>query len=205
MKSEYFFREKLKKIEGAENCNFGGWITVRDREFIIEFLQTTNLKSPLLVEIGTFMGSTATIFLTILDDCKLVAIDNWSEGPFKPFKSLKEGFDYHMKYFIDQGRAEVITGDSKDVGKLWNRKINLLFIDGSHNYDVVLEDIRNFTPWLSEGGYVFLDDYGTHSDVTRAVNETLINSPTYKLIRRPKEGLPSPDDEKLILFQKIRE
>lgn len=202
MKSEQYFREKLKRIKGNDT-NFGGWITTKDRIFLVEFLQTIKMRKPLLVEIGTFMGGTATIFLTILDDCKLVAIDNWSEGPHEPFKSLKEGFEYHMRCFIEQGRVEIISGDSREIGREWNRQIDLLFIDGDHSYSVASADIDNFVPWVKNGGCIFVDDYDIDS-VKKAVDERLRNNDEFTLIREPVTGKAPPDDEKLIVFRKER-
>lgn len=200
MKDEKYFREKLKKLK-SDDSNFGGWITEIDKPFLIQFLQTIKMSDPLLVEIGTFYGGTSTIFLTILDDCKLVAIDNWSVGPFEPFKSLREGFEHYMQCFIEQGRVEIITGDSREVSKNWNRKIDMLFIDGDHSYLGASGDIDSFVPWVKKGGYIFVDDYDI-ADVRRAVDEKILNNDMFSLIRKPVIGRPSPKDEKLIVFLK---
>jgi len=200
IKPEQYFHEKLRKIKGTGDI-FGGWITDRDRCFLVEFLQVVDIEDPVLLEIGTFMGGTATIFLTILDDCKLIAIDNWSEGPFEPFSSLKEGFLFHMDCFIKQGRVEIIDGDSREIGERWDREVDMLYIDGDHSYQAACSDIDNFTPWVKEGGYVFVDDYDLDS-VRRAVDERLTTNNKFTLVRKPVIGNPPPNDEKLIVFKK---
>jgi len=200
MEKEQYFREKLRKIKGNED-NFGGWITTRDRAFLVEFLQKINIENPVLLEIGTFFGGTSTIFLTILDDCKLIAIDNWSEGPFEPFSSLKEGFLFKMDCFIKQGRVEIIDGDSREIGKRWDREVDMLYIDGDHSYQAARSDIDNFTPWVKKGGYVFVDDYDLDS-VRRAVDERLTTNNKFTLVHKPVVGNPPPNDEKLIVFKK---
>ena len=200
MKTEQYFREKLEKIKGTGD-NFGGWITTRDRAFLVEFLQMITIENPVLLEIGTFFGGTSTIFLTILDDCKLIAIDNWSEGPFEPFSSLREGFLFYMDCFIKQGRVEIIDGDSREIGKRWDREVDMLYIDGNHSYQAACSDIDNFTPWVKEGGYVFVDDYDLES-VRRAVDERLTDNNKFTLVRKPVIGNPPPNDEKLIVFKK---
>ncbi len=200
MKTEQYFREKLEKIKGTGD-NFGGWITTRDRAFLVEFLQMITIENPVLLEIGTFFGGTSTIFLTVLDDCKLIAIDNWSEGPFEPFSSLREGFLFYMDCFIKQGRVEIIDGDSREIGKRWDREVDMLYIDGNHSYQAACSDIDNFTPWVKEGGYVFVDDYDLES-VRRAVDERLTDNNKFTLVRKPVIGNPPPNDEKLIVFKK---
>jgi hypothetical protein len=63
-------------------------------------------------------------------------------------------------------------------------QFDIIFIDGSHNYEDVCNDIKNYIPYLKVGGYLVLDDaslyidnpYGIflgHPDVGRAINDTL--------------------------------
>ena len=50
---------------------------------------------------------------------------------------------------------------------------DLIYIDGSHNYDDVIADIRAYRPLLRSGGVMFGDDY-EWKDVRNAVLETLM-------------------------------
>jgi len=61
---------------------------------------------------------------------------------------------------------------------------NMIFIDGCHDYDIVVQDIKNYSEMLVENGYLILDDaslyidspYGTflgHPDVGKAIQDVI--------------------------------
>ena len=54
-----------------------------------------------------------------------------------------------------------ITGMSSQVAKNWNKRIHLLYIDGSHEYEDVLADFQNFYPHVVPGGIVAFHDVHT--------------------------------------------
>lgn len=142
---------------------FEGWITQRDKEWIIEFLQSASVtpEYPIstVVEVGVFMGSTSNIFLYLLPSAYLTGIDDWSAGDHQAqpyFNTLKEGFEKQTAW---SGRAKVITGNSTDVGKDWTAPIDILYIDGDHAYESAKADIETFSPWVLPGGYMLIDDF----------------------------------------------
>jgi hypothetical protein len=51
-----------------------------------------------------------------------------------------------------------VIGCSADVAKGWNTPIDLLFIDGSHAYEDVLQDFEQFFPHVNPGGIVAFHD-----------------------------------------------
>lgn len=70
-------------------------------------------------------------------------------------------------------------------------QFNIIYIDGSHNYDDVCNDIKNYIPYLKVGGYLVIDDASLyidnphgmflgHADVGRAINDTI---PAFKNIK----------------------
>ena len=71
----------------------------------------------------------------------------------------------------------VVQFDSKAI--TWNRKIDLLYIDGGHDYEQVKGDIANFSKHVRRNGFMIFDDYGKkHLQVTEAVDEFLDDNPT---------------------------
>ena len=187
-------------FERKHGMRFNGWIKQRDKEWLIEFLQSADV-SPIypissVVEIGVFMGSTSNIFLYLLpcayltgiDDLPcayLTGIDDWSAGDHQAqpyFNLLKEGFEKQTGW---SGRAEVITGNSADVGKNWTAPIDILHIDGDHAYGSAKEDIETFAPWVLSGGYMLIDNFDMEG-VRQAIDERdwsewdIIRVPDYK-------------------------
>jgi hypothetical protein len=74
----------------------------------------------------------------------------------------------------------------KDVLNIANKNslYDIIFIDGSHDYDMVCQDIKNYIPFLKINGYLIMDDsslyidnpggdFKGHPDVGRAIIDVL--------------------------------
>jgi predicted O-methyltransferase YrrM len=64
----------------------------------------------------------------------------------------------------DAGVAHQVTAFrafSRDMARLWQRPIGLLYIDGSHTEEDVRTDLTLWSPYLVHGGIVAFDDYRT--------------------------------------------
>jgi predicted O-methyltransferase YrrM len=58
--------------------------------------------------------------------------------------------------------VEVIKGLFSDVVVNWTKPIDILHIDGDHQYESIVEDWNNWFPFLTENGVVIMHD--TNSD-----------------------------------------
>ncbi|MDI6742243.1 MAG: class I SAM-dependent methyltransferase, partial [Smithella sp.] len=61
----------------------------------------------------------------------------------------------------DFGLEDVVVpviGRSATIGKFWNTPLSLLFIDGSHAYEAVLNDCEIWSKHLIPGGYLLFHD-----------------------------------------------
>lgn len=133
-----------------------------------------------IVEIGSFKGrSTSCLAFGCRGTKKQVyAIDTFSgnSGDFPVGNAVveedeKRGRPYmhYGGYFFDDfclnikkcglsGYVKPVIGYSADVAKGWNTPIDLLFIDGSHAYEDVLQDFEQFFPYVKPGGIVAFHD-----------------------------------------------
>lgn len=71
-----------------------------------------------------------------------------------------------QKLNIHNNRYTYIKGDSKNneiisdlKNKLGDNLIDILFIDGDHSYDGVINDFNNYERFVRPGGYIVFDDY----------------------------------------------
>jgi len=72
----------------------------------------------------------------------------------------------------DPTRFTQICGDSKIVGRTWQSKVHLVFIDGDHSYEGCKGDIEAWEPHIVESGYLVVHDYESYFVfVTQAVDE----------------------------------
>jgi len=66
--------------------------------------------------------------------------------------------------------VDLIQEESQKV--VWNRRLQLIYIDGNHTTEAVLGDIDNFAKWVTRNGLIIFDDYGKkHLGVTEAVDQ----------------------------------
>jgi predicted O-methyltransferase YrrM len=120
-----------------------------------------------IVEIGSFKGRSTCC---LAYGCKgtdkhIFAIDIFDierNIDFKPEERF-DGifFDVFWHNIEKCGLAAYVTpirGWSSEVAKTWDKPIDLLFIDGSHQYEDVLADFENFFPYVKVGGIVAFHD-----------------------------------------------
>lgn len=87
---------------------------------------------------------------------------------------------------VDKSKLTIIKGFSQNENILYNAKkfgnYDIIFIDGCHDYDIVIKDIMNYSPLLNINGYLIMDDsslyieypYGKflgHPDVSKAASK----------------------------------
>ncbi len=70
--------------------------------------------------------------------------------------------------FYQLNNVQLIHADSNTVP--WKHQLDLIYIDGGHDYQTVFSDWVNFAMWLKPLGVIIFDDYGKkHLEVTQAV------------------------------------
>ncbi len=126
-----------------------------------------------ILEIGSFVGR-STIALAAAQKEKggkqIYAIDCF------PYKNLIDNL--RLAEVMDW--VILIENFSHRVAKSWDKPIELLFIDGNHSYFGAKDDISLWTPFIIEGGFVALHDYGSfeYQGVHRAVYKLLLSKPS---------------------------
>ena len=121
-------------------------------------------KDAVVVEIGTYKGGSAAILASAFPGM-IYTID--IDSITKTNELFVQG-----EFFLPN--VTFIKGKSEDIASTWEKPIDLLFIDGSHEYIDVHKDIELWVPKVKEGGTVLFHDYGSHTYVTIAVNEALM-------------------------------
>jgi len=122
-----------------------------------------------IVEIGAYAGKSARVLALASPKSHITTIDSYIDWHYKDIgealkirgKCLKE---------ISGLNVTLISKTSEFVGRNWNTPIDLLHIDGDHNYEAVKSDISLFVPHVS--GVVLLHDYTVQEfGVAKAVKE----------------------------------
>lgn len=137
--------------------------------------------SPHVVNIGAGNGTSGLAFMESREDLYLYTIDIQLES--SPYGCLQgEEAVFRSAGFWGDPRHEQIHGDSKEVGARWldeNRSLlDLVFIDGGHQYHEATGDIEIWLLLTKPGGIVAVHDFEktvkVWRGVDRAVRELLV-------------------------------
>jgi hypothetical protein len=124
-------------------------------EFVIWLLNRINPQ--VTVELGVDWGYSS--FLLALHSKGIVyGIDCFDQSKH----GMREDGDYQfvldIKNKLKLNNLEIIKGYFDDVAKTWNKKINLLHIDGLHDYENCKNDCDTWAPLLEEDGVILFHD-----------------------------------------------
>ena len=119
----------------------------------IHFFKKFNLerKKIDILEIGSFEGLSASFFLRYLKNSKLVAVDSLNKNTsfYKNFKKNKKKIRNFKFYNII----------SDDYFKKYKKdKFDIIYIDGAHDCNSVINDGKNSFKILKKGGILIFDD-----------------------------------------------
>jgi hypothetical protein len=175
-------QEILKAAEGVT-----GWMLTEELKWLIEQASTRRT----VVEIGSWKGrSTKALALAILevaysvdhwmdappsDDSKV--LPDWLEVTSRGAGAVKAEFEHNLAVEIASGKC-IAIGLPSDKGSvrmreiLGGRKIDMVFIDGDHEYSMVKRDIELWRPMVTDGGLLCGHDY-PWPGVNKAVAELL--------------------------------
>src|SRR5919198_36925 len=84
------------------------------------------------------------------------------------------------------GIAELVhpvASFSQRAAEEFHEPIELLFVDGSHEYDLVLEDFEKWVPKVVEGGWVAFHDTTWTAGPRKVVGEAIYRSRRFKDVR----------------------
>jgi hypothetical protein len=132
----------------------------------------------LIVEIGGLYGGMTAVLGLANPQARITVIDEFSWDPQKTGVSAKQLLANVKRVGVNN--VEVITGDSRRVGKVWNRSIDLLWIDGGHSYEFVKSDLDHFGP---HARVIALHDWDNQfwKTIRQAVDDFIHQHPEWKI------------------------
>ena len=151
---------------------------------IFDFVKQRQFKNVCL-EIGFDSGSSALAFLRACPEAVLMSVD---------IQDSLKGVELIANSEV-KDRHSFIHADSRIYLKGLQGPFEYIYIDGDHDYDVALQDLKNCAGLLSEHGVMVVDDcdpghqhFGVNKAVTEFINETgfvksdLPGSPSFAVI-----------------------
>ena len=150
-----------------------GWLSENEAITLYELARAVPDDSPVAVEIGSWQGKSSLVLAKGLKGKTnpiLYCIDPfngdagasdrviYSRALSTMNKSLKEAFLDNMSRHGVLDVVQPLEGYSFEFAGGFTDPIDLLFIDGAHEFDAVLQDYEQWSPMLRPGGMIAFHD-----------------------------------------------
>lgn len=142
---------------------FFGFLTAGELDLLASLAQDLPAY-PVIVNIGAGYGTSALIFVETRADGIVYTIDNRQEShPDGSLENERDGFVQAGLLPLLGHRWYQVCADSQEMGRRWalegNPLVDLLFIDGNHEYRGCAGDIDAWLPHVANGGIIAVHDY----------------------------------------------
>ena len=155
-----------------------GWLTDEEGEALYDLARACTGRG-VIVEIGSWKGK-STICLGL----------GSRVGAGLPVYAVAPHADYRFGDFKTNveraGLADLvrpIPSLSQQAADHFDEPIELLFVDGSHEYDLVLEDFEKWVPKVVDGGWVAFHDTTWTTGPRKVVGHAIYRSRRFKDVR----------------------
>lgn len=153
-----------------------------------------------IVEIGSFQGR-STCFLASGSQygqkAPVYAVDPWNlnlDGITG--EQLYAAFQNNIRNIGVSDLVFPLIGESSAIIKTWNKQIGMLYIDDGHDYEIVLEEYHDWSPYIADNGWIVFHD-SNWPDVNRVIQECIAGSNQWRV-----EPIP-PTSHGLFVAQRI--
>lgn len=132
-----------------------------------------------IVEIGALYGGVTAVLALSAPKAEVFTIDNFSWSPEGFPVSSRERLLDNMKA-VGAKNVTVLEMTSKQAFKEWTNNIDLLWIDGGHDFKTVYHDLYNFSLFSR---VIALHDYKNPiwPDIEQAIQVFLSSDPYWQL------------------------
>jgi len=124
-------------------------------EFVIWLLKKINPR--VTVELGVDYGY-SSFLMSLNTKGKVYGIDCFDNTKHEIRIDDDYQFVLNIKDKLKLDNLEIVKGYFDDVAKQWDKEIDLLHIDGLHDYDNCKNDYDTWSPLLKEDGVILFHD-----------------------------------------------
>ncbi len=150
--TEKTIARKINEMKGPQEIE--GWLSVIEGEALAKYGEGKDC-----LEIGSYKGKSANFIAPKAKS--LVCIDPFradesGQNQFVDYTTLKEFLKNTDKF----KNITPVIGKSQDVyNQFKDEQFEMIFIDGMHDHDSVMDDIKKYWPKLKIGGTMCFHDY----------------------------------------------
>jgi len=161
------------KIEPTGNAFLDGRYDPNSPYYRFFYQLTKELKPGVVVELGSWQGTSAAYFAGGNPETTVITIDHHTDPGDSINKSAtqKAELAFSNLHYVNGWTCDQLYEEEKDkhllhglnayprvLEILAGRKIDILFIDSWHRYDQAMKDWNAYKPLLNKGAIVICDD-----------------------------------------------
>ena len=162
----------------------GGWLTPAQGRLLWDSARNLT-PGARIVEIGSHQGrSTVVLGLAAASvGARVTAIDPFVEGAMFGGQSTRAKFEANIAAAGLEGVVDLMPMKSQDALVGWDSPIDLLYIDGKHDYWTVVDDL-GWTAHLVPGALTLIHDSFCSVGVTSALLDQVLVRGRLRYLRR---------------------
>lgn len=146
------------------------------------------------LEIGVHNGTSMNYVVAQLKNpVRCIGVDLFENGisRYAHDKLLKQRtLENIQRLNISQSEIHLIQGNSRDAGTITKVRdifktepVDLLFIDGDHEFAGVEADFLNYAPLIVPGGFIVFDDANsTYPGILKCIEKHVKSNPNYEIL-----------------------
>lgn len=136
---------------------------------LYELIEDNFPKDAILTEIGSYSGVSTSLFACVCSH--VYAIDPWCNYNDIHSSMIFEAEHEFDKRMVDYPNVQKIKAKSMDiVNQFPDESLDVVYIDGDHSYESVLNDIQSWMPKICKNGLLCGHDY-IENDIQKALKD----------------------------------
>ena len=153
-----------------------GWF---NHQAAYDYLLANMPKDGTFVELGAWLGKSSSYLCDKATGQNIFIVDTWKGSPNELTTTHKLATKQDIyKIFVenmgDRNYTAIKATSKAAARKFKAESLDVVFIDLTHTYEAVKEDIKLWLPKVKKGGYIAGDDYHENwKGVIQAVDELL--------------------------------
>ena len=154
--------KERKAMIPKEVFDIPGWYREEDMEFLARLVD--HLGPHTVLEVGTYRGRSALAIASALPSgAMLYCVDLWEDIVQDAINidgvAALEAFRSTINDLGFRDRIAISKGDSLRIADLWTAQLDLVHLDGLHDSDEVLDDIKAWSRRLKDSGVIVGHDW----------------------------------------------
>jgi len=153
-----------------------GWLGKKEGRLLYDLVLNSSGVGE-VVELGAYQGKSTICLAQALKKIgkgSLITVDNFNGDKYtgKSDSFFNVFMDNLHKYDLEEW-VTPLNSDFNDASQIFNKKIRLLFIDGSHSYEDVKKDFGAWGQKVSDGGVIIFHDALAWPGVVKFIKEVI--------------------------------